>query len=86
MILKMFSIRDMKSELFNPPFYAITLGEAERNFQSLVNDKQASINQYPEDYDLYYVGEYDNNTGKTQPLDTPQHLVKAVQLLKNQAN
>jgi hypothetical protein len=81
MQLKVYSLRDSKSEIFNAPFYKHTHGEAERDFKSLVNDEKSMVNKYPEDYDLYHLGEYDDNTGKITPLDTPQHLCKAVQLI-----
>jgi len=80
MIQKMYSVRDAKSEIFHPPFFQKTHGEAERTFHKLCNDEKSSMFIYPEDYDLYYVGEYDDNTGKLAPLDTPQHVQKAVQM------
>jgi len=79
MILKIFSIRDAKSSLFHAPFYKISHGEAERDFRTASNDEKSTLNKYPEDFDLYYLGEYDDNTGKFQSLDTPQHVMKAVQ-------
>lgn len=80
MILKAFSIRDAKGEVFHPPFYKKTHGEAERDFKTLVNDHKSSVSKFPEDYDLYYLGEYDDNTGKFAPLDTPSHVQKAISL------
>jgi len=80
--LKMFSIRDTKAEIFNPPFFKHTHGEAERDFSTLVNDEKSMPSKYPEDYDLYYVGTYDDQTGKLSPVDTPEHLIKAIQVKK----
>lgn len=74
----MYSIRDSKSEVFNTPWFAKTHGEAERNFLALTNDQQSMVAKYPEDFDLYHVGTYDDQTGKLYPLETPQHIVKAV--------
>lgn len=79
MVRKMYSIRDAKGEVFNPPWVALTNGEAERNFTQLVRDPQSQISRFPEDYDLYFVGEFDDSTGKFRALDTPTHLVKAIQ-------
>lgn len=79
MIQKMYSIRDSKAEIFHPPFFNLTHGQAERNFTELVNDEKSTLSKHPEDFDLYYVGEYDDMTGKIQALDTPQHLCKAIQ-------
>lgn len=81
MILKAFSIRDAKANAFIAPWYKPTHGEAERYFHQLANDEKSMIKQYPEDFDLYHVGEYDDQTGIYKSLDQPQHLVKATQLL-----
>lgn len=81
MKLKAFTIRDTKGEVFNTPFFQKTHGEAERSFKSLLNDQQSMVAKYPEDYDLYYIGEYDDQTGQFNSTDTPQHMVKAVQIL-----
>lgn len=78
MLLKVFAVRDGKAEFYMSPFFQKTMGEAERSFRSLVNDEKSIVHQYPEDYDLYYLGEYDDQSGKLAPLDAPQHLQKAV--------
>lgn len=78
MKLKMYSIRDQKSEIFNVPFYKQTHGEAERDFRTLVNDQKSQVNIYPEDFDLYYIGTYDDNSGIVEPLKTPEFIIKAV--------
>lgn len=81
---KLFSVRDSKAEIFHPPFHKKTHAEALRDFQSIVNtkDENNNINKYPEDYDLYYVGNYDDQTGKIDSLATPQHVEKAISLIK----
>lgn len=78
---KMYSIFDQKAAIFHPPLPQRTHGEAERTFASQVMATDSKIGQFPEDYDLYYVGEYDQETGKFEPLDTPHHVVKAVTVL-----
>lgn len=80
MVLKVYSIRDSKAEAYNPPFFKHSHGEAERDFATLANDEKSMVAQYPEDFDLYFLGEYDNISGKISVLDTPQHMIKAVQL------
>lgn len=81
MQLKVYSIRDSKAEAFNPPFYKHTHGEAERDFTELTRKTDSMVHKYPEDYDLYYCGTYDDQTGLFSPLPSPQHIVKAVSLL-----
>jgi len=82
--LKMYSVRDAKTEIFNPPFYKKTHGEAERDFTTLCRDDKSQVAQYPEDYDLYFLGTYDDVSGRIDSLDTPQHIIKAVQVLQRQ--
>lgn len=82
MLLKAYSIRDAKGEFYSPPFYKHTHGEAEREFVQLIRDPKSQPNQFPEDYDLYHLGEYDNVKGFFKSLDTPQHIMKAVNAIK----
>lgn len=78
MTYKVFSVRDAKGEVFHPPFYKKTHGEAERDFTLLVRDEKSHVHQFPDDYDLYYLGEYDDQKGTFESLATPQHVCKAV--------
>lgn len=77
MIKKVYSIRDAKASVFNQPFFKITHGEAERDFHRLVNDDKSMVWQYPDDYDLYYLGTYDDVKGVFTSLETPEHIAKA---------
>lgn len=86
MILKVYTIRDTKGEVYNTPFFNLTHGEAERNFRGLVNDEKSTVNKYPEDFDLYYIGEFDNQSGKLIARDTPEHIIKAVNCLEKRAH
>lgn len=83
MQLKMFSIRDTKAQAYNRPFYAHTHGEAERMITSAVHDPQSGLlHQYPEDFDLFLVGTFDDQSGKIEPLPTPEHIAKAIDFKK----
>jgi len=77
MQLKIYSIRDSKGEVYNTPFFQKTHGEAERNFRQLVSDEKSLVSKYPLDFNLYYLGEYDDQTGKIDPLPAPQHIMEA---------
>lgn len=82
MLHEVYSIRDSKTEVFSPPFLQKARGEAERSFNQLANDPQTFVGRYPEDYDLYYMGQFNDNSGAYTLLDTPKHIMKAVQVLK----
>lgn len=77
MITKLYAIKDAKAEVYGKPFHQTTHGEAERSFRQLIMDEKSMPHKFPDDYDLYYLGEYDDQTGLVQCLDTPQHILKA---------
>ena len=79
-VLKVYSVCDSKTKIFHPPHYSRTEPDALRSFQQLINDERSTLNQFTDDFDLYYLGEYYDDTGKFDLLDTPQHIVKAIQL------
>jgi len=81
MQLKMYSVRDAKAEVYNAPFYKRSHGEAERDFLNAIRDDKNPNSKFPEDFDLFYLGEYNDQTGLVTPLNTPQHVVKAVDLI-----
>lgn len=77
----MYSIRDSKGDFYDRIFLQLTHGEAERTFTTIANDPKTPIGQYPEDYDLYFLGEFDNVTGIITPV-VPQHVIKAINVPK----
>lgn len=81
MLRKAYAVRDAKAGLYDKPFYQHTHGEAERSFAQGCKDEKSNLSQFPEDYDLYYLGIYDDEKGLFQSLDTPQHIIKAVDTL-----
>lgn len=81
MLKNVFSVRDSKAEVFDFPASAHTIAEAERMFTTLANNQETPIGKFPEDYDLYHLGKYDTATGKFELFPSPQHIVKAVNLV-----
>lgn len=77
MQLKVYAIRDQKTEFYNRPFYCHTHGEAERNFKHLVQDQNSVVSKNPEDYDLWYLGTFNDQDGKLDPCPAPEHIINA---------
>ena len=70
---KAVSIRDRQANAFAPPFFVATLGQAIRSFSDEIN-RPAENNQlyrHPDDFDLYDVGVYDDETGTFMAETTP---------------
>jgi len=84
MTKKVYAIRDCKAQVYNTPFFQNSHGEAERSFDQLVKDEKSMVAKYPDDFDLYYIGDYDDQLGTLVPQSTPQHIAKAVNSLLKQ--
>lgn len=82
MITRMFSIFDSKAANFSTPFFMHTNGLAIRSFSDLVNDPKTRIHLHPEDYSLFYLGEFDDLIGNFVNTDKPVNLVTASGLRK----
>lgn len=59
------SVRDRAADTFGRPFFVAALGAAIRAFSDEVNRESAdnAIFHHPEDFDLYEVGSFDDDTG-----------------------
>lgn len=78
MLRKIYAVRDQKVESYSQPFFAHTHGESERSFEQAVKTPNSPYNQFPQDFDLYYLGTYDDQTGAIQALQTPEFITKAI--------
>lgn len=64
MTIKVFAIHDGKMKMFQLPFFIHTVGAALRLFEDLCNDPKSTVNRHPEDFVLYEIGTYDDNTAE----------------------
>lgn len=74
MILKVFSILDVKADAFVNLFTFATNGQAMRAFKDLVNDERSTISRHPSDYRLTCVGSFDDVSGRLVPNEAPESL------------
>lgn len=63
MKMQLFSIKDTALQAYMQPFFAHTRAAAVRAFTDGINDNSTPMNKHPEDYELYHVGEYDDQLG-----------------------
>jgi len=66
MKLKIYAIRDRQTDQYGNPMFLIQHGQAVRSFSDEVNRKEDTngLYRHPEDFDLYYLGEYDSSEGE----------------------
>lgn len=57
------SVRDRAMDAFMQPFFAPAVGLAVRSFGDEINRAESPMHAHPEDYDLYQVGTFDDQTG-----------------------
>lgn len=59
------AVRDRAMDMYLQPFMVPTVGAAVRSFADEINrhDAEAVMSKHPEDYDLYQIALFDENTG-----------------------
>lgn len=94
MLLKVYSIRDAKTEAYSNPFYAHNRQAAVRLFETACNDPAVEISKYPDDFALFEIGVFDDAAGlilsEIQPvrviganeLKRPDEAIHSVDMLK----
>lgn len=65
-MLKLYAIKDTKGA-FEAPFIAINDAVATRTIKSYINSGKDVHSQFPEDFELWYLGDYDELTGNLSP-------------------
>ena len=64
MIQFIYSIHDNKAEAYLPPFFLHNKNMAIRSFADCCQDEGHAFNRHPEDYSLWEIGEFDDQTGE----------------------
>lgn len=77
MISKMYSVYDVKSKLYQVPFHSHNDGHAIRCFTDMVRHEKSHLSRYPEDFILFNVGSFDDESGVISPLSRPIQIIVA---------
>lgn len=79
MKLMVCSIMDSSVGVYSPPMVFRTKGEAIRSFTDAVKDNNLPFNKHPEDYRLWFLGEWDDNSGLLTPMK-PEPILGAAEV------
>lgn len=79
MNLNIYAVYDRKAEAYMNPFHAPLDGMAIRMFSQSVNDPQTMLSKYPDDFTLYRIGTFDDQTGMYTQEDHHKYLGTATQ-------
>ena len=78
MITQVCAVRDVKTEMFSQPLFYVTKGVAVRSFADEVQREGSEIGMHPEDYALFYLGTYNDETGAFEGVPQPAQLALAM--------
>lgn len=84
MLLKAYSIYDVKALQYHSPWFQHTDGLAVRALMDIVNEPGNNISRHPRDYTLYEVGTWDDTAGVFTPLTPARFVSDAVSLVRAQ--
>lgn len=71
------AVKDRAVNAYNRPIYVPTVGVAIRSFTDEVNRKDSELQNHPEDYDLYEIGQWDDETAIYISLEAPRVITRA---------
>jgi len=60
------AVKDIKSNNFNRPFPEINRVNAVRGLSIVVNDPNTQLHHFPQDFELFQIGTFDDETGKLE--------------------
>lgn len=86
MRLKVYAFFDKKVGMHSVPMFFAHEGYFMRAAQSIASDLQTSVGQHPNDFDMHYLGEFDDNTGVFHQDVGIRSLGSCVSLLANRAD
>lgn len=69
MKMQMYVIYDSKACIYNKPFYLINDQVALRSANDLVIDKTNEIGKHPEDFTMFCIGTYDDESANIKTLE-----------------
>lgn len=80
--LMLYSVYDAKVKYFHNPMFMRNKGEAIRSWQEAANDDKSQISRHPSDFDLFEIGEFDDQTAKIVMHQSPVSIGLAVHFKK----
>lgn len=84
MIVKIYSIFDSKAGAFLQPWFAVNNALAFRNCEKAMRNPQSGFADFPADFTLFAIADYDDITGNIKPYEAKENLGNMLQFLSSQ--
>lgn len=81
MILRLYSLFDIKSKVYHPPAFCHNTGHALRFFKTQIQKPGTIMADYPDDFQIYECGAYDDATCIIEGLQNPTLICTLADLL-----
>lgn len=77
-IKKIIAVRDQKTATYEAVHLVNHIGDAIRGWDTVRKDEATKYGKYPQDFDLYHIGDFEEETGLIQSLQPHTHLATGV--------
>lgn len=81
-----FVMFDKKVARYERPFYATHAAEVTRSLVKHMPAKETNFAQFPGDFALFMIGEFDSNTGELHAYPQPVHIIEVAALANGGSN
>lgn len=78
---KIYAIKDQAIEAFSQPFFVQAQGQAVRMFMDESKNEKSQINRHPADFELWYIGEFDEQTGAITGAANIERVARAIDFI-----
>lgn len=75
---RIFAVYDVKAYAYLPPFFMPEKGMAARVFSDCVESESHQFGKHPEDYTLFFIGSFDDETAEIVSI-TPETVLTGLQ-------
>lgn len=72
--MKVLAIRDRAVDAYGLPIFVVAIGQGVRSFGDEINREGSAYHAHPEDFDLYLLGDFDEQTGTLVPIGVPRQV------------
>lgn len=76
--MKIYAVYDKKADSFNVPFFVLTDELAKRAFVDLCRDERTSVAMHPEDFALWFIGEFDQASASIYQTDAGKFVASSI--------
>ena len=75
----LYSVYDLKSQIYDRPFMGINDESSKRAFLDASNNPEVPMSKHKEDYNLFAIAEFNDGTGEVTPIHPVRYVAGAIE-------